>query len=490
MPSINELFQDLPISVPSSAHAPPSPFQRHFISTSTGFAASSSKDKDTGKEVPLTEAETLEAYESLASAFSSLITTAYDLMAEGKPMEAEHLLLRGAEKAEELLGANSVQVAPLWDQLALFQFMHDRNEEAKRAAKKAYDAVKAFAQEEGSPQARGAAATAAIRYAAAIVGTGMHHTEAADEFKHALYDLDHVIQTLEEEIRSASTTSTTTTTTANSSTTNATTEGQESNVVNELSQYLDKFLIAQGEARFYSALCALADIANPTPEDVESFTEEMEGGLQTMTQHLGPRHPLTACALREHNRLTEGAVESERGPLAEALYGQEIRLHQSFDQDNEQAAALYYQLGTLQYCSGRHEQAIRSLNRCIELIEHEFEGGAEHLLTVKHRLGMALGAVGKHAHARDVFESVAPGLIEKIGEGNPVSKELDFMLALMKVRELRGEEEEEGGEVDATSRRQDEQVLLQEMEAAIKDLKMYGEEHMLVKYAVQLFNNL
>jgi tetratricopeptide (TPR) repeat protein len=430
----------------------------HFCrSISATCVAPSSNDDN--KDGNASDVDDEVAFQELAEAFSGLITTAYELMAQGRPIDAEILLKKGAEQAEEALGAGSVQVAPLWDQLALFQFMHDRCDVAQEASKRAWDAVANFAAQEGSPQARGAAATAAIRHATTVIGSG-EPSSAVQQLATALDHLDNAVTELEAQLESIDPGS-----------------DESSTNTEEITQYLEKFNTAKGEAQFYSTLCSLSAISNPTPADVEKHTDGMEQGLQMMTNHLGPRHPLTACALREHNRLTEGAVDSEQGPLAETLYGQEIRLHHSCDPESEQIAALYYQLGTLQYCNDRQDAAIASLERALRLLENEFEGATDHLITVKHRLGMALGASGKYAHARDIFNTISGDLVEKLGEGNPISKELEFMMSLMELKEERKTKE-------------DREELLRKMEESLKTLKQFGEEHMLVKFAQKLFEEM
>jgi tetratricopeptide (TPR) repeat protein len=429
------------------------------IST-TCFAAAGTDTKDNKSgEGNESDAEDEVAFQELAEAFSGLITTAYELMAQGRPIDAEILLKKGAEQAEEALGAGSVQVAPLWDQLALFQFMHDRCDVAQEASKRAWDAVANFAAQEGSPQARGAAATASIRHATTVIGAGDPQA-AAQQLITALDHLDHAVAELESQLTAESTHA----------------ESDSDSTLEEIKQYLEKFNTAKGEAQFYSTLCSLSAIPNPTTDDVEKHTDGMEQGLKTMTNYLGPRHPLTACALREHNRLTEGAVDTEQGPLAETLYGQEIRLHHSCDPESEQIAALYYQLGTLQYCNSRHDAAIASLERALKLLEHEFEGASDHLITVRHRLGMALGASGKYAYARDVLNSISADLIDKLGDGNPISKELEFMLSLMELKE-------HGGGMDKEKK----EALLKKMQESVKVLKQFGDEHMLVKFADSQF---
>ena len=436
---------------------------RRTISTTSFAAAGGTDDKDTGDEV-----SDEVAFQELAEAFSQIITTAYELMAQGRPIDAEILLKKGAEQAEEALGEVSVQVAPLWDQLALFQFMHDRCEDAQTAAQRAWEAVANFAAQEGSPEARGAAATAAVRHATTVIGSGDPHA-VSQQLATALEDLDHAIADLESKLEN---------------TPSASDSESGSSMDDEINQYLEKFNTARGEALFYSTLCSLASVSDPSPEDVEKHTDGMEQGLKTMTNYLGPRHPLTACALREHNRLTEGAVDAEQGPLAETLYGQEIRLHHSFDPESEHIASLYYQLGTLQYCYGRHDAAIRSLERALSLLENEFEGASDHLITVRHRLGMALGAAGKHAHARDVLNSISGDLMEKLGDGNPISKELEFMLSLMQLKEI---ESESGDGGDGSETKKEKEALFGKMKESLNTLKQFGDEHMLVKYAEKQF---
>jgi hypothetical protein len=174
-------------------------------------------------------------------------------------------------------------------------------------------------------------------------------------------------------------------------------------------------------------------------------------------------------------------VEAEAGDLAEALYRQEVRLQQSFDPDSEHVAALLYQLATLQYCRGRHAAAAATLRRCLGLVRSEFEGAEEHLLTVRHRLGMALGAAGEYEPAREALHGVAAELVEKLGPGNPVTCELDFMVALMALRQGEEGAARAGGAaaVDPGTRA----ALLGEMEGAVGRLAAYGEEHMLVRAA-------
>lgn len=429
-------------------------FPRRPLST-TPFAASAGGGDEEADD---------EAFAELAEAFASLIGTAYEMMEQGKPMEAEALLSRGAAQAEDALGPGSVQVAPLWDQLALFRFLHDRCDDAAEAAAKAWSAVRAFAEEEGSPQARGAAAAAAVRHASALVGA-RRVGEATPQLAAARADLDAAIAAISAALGEAE-------------------AAGDEGAADEARQYLDKFQTAAGEATFYLELCGLAALGEPTPADVERFTPGMEAGLRAMSASMGARHPLTAAALREHNRLTEGAVDSEQGPLAEALYSQEIRLHQAFDPDGEHTAALWYQLGTLQYCHARHEAAVASLRRGLQLLEGGFEGAEEHTVTLKHRLGMALGAGGHHAEARDVLTAVAPELIDRLGEENPMSKELDLMVAGMRLREVRGEAA--AGRLTPEAAAVEEAQLLAEMEAAVAGLKPFGEDHMLVKHAGQL----
>jgi tetratricopeptide (TPR) repeat protein len=336
-----------------------------------------------------------------------------------------------------------VEIAPLWDQLALIQFMHDRCDDAIDSSRKAWNAVREFADKEGSPEARGAAATAAVRYASALVG-GRHMNDAYEIFGAAISDLEHAASYLQD-------------------------------VNTEAGEYLEKIQTALGEARYYTALCSLATLENPSPEDVDRLTPAMEASLKEVTAKLGDQHPLTACALREHNRMTEAAVEAGRTELAKALYMQEIRLHEAFDKDVEQVAALLYQLGTLYYCAGNHDAAVRSMESALDILgTNDIQDAEDHRLMVQHRLGMALGAAEKHEAARQVLHGIALDLISQLGDGNPASRELDFMMALMGLRDARQSEQRD---------RDKESALLAEMNAALEDLRTYGNGHMLVRAA-------
>lgn len=386
------------------------------------------------------------AFQEVADVFQSLISASYELVSQGRPADAELVLRQGAEHAAEALGSESaVEVAPLWDQLALIQFMHDRCDEAIESSRKAWNAVREFAAQEKSPEAMGAAATAAVRHASALVG-GRHIDDASEIFHAAISDLENAASYL---------------------------KNSNEIDVDEAEGYIEKFRTALGEARYYNTLCNLAALDNPSPEDVDRLTPAMEASLKQMTATLGEQHPLTACALREHNRMTEAAVEAERRELAEALYAQEIRLHEAFDKDGEQVAALLYQLGTLNYCWGDHEASVRSMEKALDILgTKEIEGAEDHILIVKHRLGMALGAAELHDAARQVLHGIALDLISQLGDGNPASRELDFMMALMGLRDT----------MHSEHRDQDkETALFAEMNSALEDLRTYGDDHMLVK---------
>jgi hypothetical protein len=81
-------------------------------------------------------------------------------------------MFKGLKEVEAAAGLGAIEAAPLYDQLALILFLTGRCEEAAAPARQAWDAVQRMAQEDPSPPADGAAAVAALRYGAALVGAG------------------------------------------------------------------------------------------------------------------------------------------------------------------------------------------------------------------------------------------------------------------------------------------------------------------------------
>lgn len=425
--------------VPTQTHAGrllPRHFQRGITAS---FAA-----QDSG---PPSEEE---AIREMAEAFEQLITEAYKLAGEGKVAEAVYLLSEGAKQAEKIMGEGAVEVAPLFDQLALIQFMADQCEDAQAAARKAWDAVRTYAEQDPGPAARGAGAAAAVRYATTLVGC-RQHSEALGILIAALDSLQTAIA-----------------------------EQGSSAAVDD--PFGEKFEIAAGEGRFYRALCVLATKENLTLEDAEASWPELDAGVAAMTEHLGERHPLTACALRELHRVSEMAVESGNMPLAGALFRHEVLLiRQRIGPDGAEAASMLYQMGTVQYTLGHYAEAVRCLEEALEMFsedEASAEGEEENLLILKHRLALAQGAAGETDRARQVLGELSPILAAKLGEGNPVSDESDYMLALMDLRE----EAAKPGGGDAV-RKQD---LVVRMGAAVERLKALGGDHPLVHRAQEL----
>lgn len=115
--------------------------------------------------------------------------------------------------------------------------------------------------------------------------------------------------------------------------------------------------------------------------------------------------------------------------------------------------------------------------------EDEVEVEAQ-LLSVKQRLGVILGAAGQHEAARRLLLEIAPDLVEKAGPGNPLTHELNAILSLAALREA-GAGAQAEGESDSGRREQ----LVREMEVNIWELGVYGEEHMLVHKARELFED-
>jgi hypothetical protein len=177
------------------------------------------------------------------------------------------------------MGEGSVEVAPLFDQLALVRFMHDRCAEAVAPAQRAWDIMAAFLEEDRSPSALGATAAAAVRFAAAAVGAG-EPAAAAPVLQQAGEDLKAALEALRAQAAAAG--------------------GAEA--AEAVEGVVEKLETAQGECGYYAALCALGALGVPSPDQVAAATPALEAGLQAMQRSLGRRHPLVACALREHNK--------------------------------------------------------------------------------------------------------------------------------------------------------------------------------------------
>ena len=150
---------------------------------------------------------------------------------------------------------------------------------------------------------------------------------------------------------------------------------------------------------------------------------------------------------------------------------------------------------------GRYAEAAATLQATIDLLRAHVEGAEQHLLTVRHRLGMVRGAAGEHGAARKELNALAADLVAEMGADNPVSHELNFMVALMALRELpeaaagtlpaaaqaaapeaAAEAAAEAGGEGGEERRE---RLLGELRTNLAALLEYGEGHMLVKKARQ-----
>jgi tetratricopeptide (TPR) repeat protein len=380
----------------------------------------------------------------IVEAFQALIDQAYSMLAQGQPLEAESLLDQGVRAAEDALGKGSLETAPLYDQLALVRFLTDRCEEAVEPAQRALEVVQRFALVDGSDEASAAANAAAVRHASTLVGSGKYRT--------AFKLLEETLPALETAISRL-----------------AQSEAPAGSQASD-EQLIGKFETSLGEGRFYLALCELADSISAKNASVSDFGPRLEESLELMARQSGLRHPLTACALRELNRLTEAALDAGKAELAESLFLQQLRLHSVADPDGEQLLGLHYQLGTLQYCMGgeKLEAAVNTLTRAVQGLEREFEGGEDAALMVKHRLGMALGALGRHKAARQQFAEIAESINELLGPSNPATTELEFMSGLMDAKE-------------ALERGENSQMGTGQSRDALQRLEVYGKDHMLVK---------
>ncbi|PRW56145.1 puromycin-sensitive aminopeptidase isoform X1 isoform A [Chlorella sorokiniana] len=403
----------------------------------------------TAAGVPSDDEEELsddDAADAMSEAFERLIQAAFEMVQQGKPMEAEYVLSEGAKQAEEILGPNALELAALHDQLCVIRFLHERMPEAAEAAKRALDILKEHDSGFGP-----AMAIAATRYAAALLGAGSPQ-EAQLYTGQAISSLEQAMGMLAE------------------------LKGDDEEEEAELQETREKFELGLGEARFYHALAQQAQ--NLSADAVGQYFAEMESGLQAMEQHLGSDSPLVAAALREHSRLIMEALEGDKQEAAEALYEQDVRLHMAAGDNFEHVALTLYQCGTLQYVMGKYEAAAESLRRSLATVRKHFPQAEEHLLTVQQRLGMVLALLGEYDTAKQLLHEVAPALVANLGEGNPANEEIDFMLALIGLREMAAD-----GVADAGRRA----AHLEAMQKHLKALAGYGEEHMLVKKAQSLF---
>ncbi|KAL4441005.1 hypothetical protein ABPG77_010436 [Micractinium sp. CCAP 211/92] len=408
-------------------------------------AAASPADEQEGAMYGSDEETDEEAEAAMAEAFERLTQAAFEMVQQGKPMEADHVLTEGARQAAEILGSDALELAALYDQLCIIRFLHERMEEASEAAKQALDILKGHDEGFGP-----ATAIAATRYAATLLATGSPQ-EAQLYTGRSIGSLERAMGMLAE------------------------IQPEDDEDEAELADTREKFEMGLGESRFYHGLAKQAQ--NLTAAAVGQHVDEMQQGLEAMAQHLGHDSPLIAAALREHSRLIMAALEQDELELAEALYLQDARLHTALGSNYEHVALTLYQCGTLQYVMGKYEAAAESLQRSLQTVRHHYPQAEEHLLTVQQRLGMVLALLGKYEQAREMLHDVAPALVGNLGEGNPASEELEFMLSLISLREM-----EADGVTDAARR----QELLASMQDRLTKLTAYGEEHMLVKKARQL----
>ena len=196
-----------------------------------------------------------------------------------------------------------------------------------------------------------------------------------------------------------------------------------------------------------------------------------------MVKKLGHQNAIVAAAVREHHKLMQASQNAGLYEFCEALAELGIDLWAVYDpEDDSLKTPLYYQLGTLQYCHGRYEDAIESLENCLSSLSLDEQEQTDHSADVHYRLGMALAAFGDHEGAREVFNELE---IESYVKDNwSATHETEFIQNLMELRELRGSKESSGPM--SGRERQEEALLLNKMEASVKELTKYGEEHIMV----------
>lgn len=368
---------------------------------------------------------------SVEEAFQELIGTAFQLAQNGRPAEAEQLLMDGAHHAGALLGEDSLEVSVLWDQLALLYFIEGKFEDAITSAEKAIKIL------QFNKDSIGMSSVAAIRKGAALLGAAKY-SEAEKILKDCIDRIQRTMHELEDE--------------------------EDDTLVAEAIHKLD---IALAEATYYWNIVQVHELG----KSEEALLHAMVESLQGLNEKLGSQHPLIACALRAHNKIGQSAVDKGDLERAEDLHTMELKLQEAAGVPADLIAVHCYDLGTLRYCLGKSQAAVDVLQRSYDLAISEMNAEQDSIVPLKHRLAMALADIGEHTKARKLFEEVSEGLEDVFGPDNPIALETQIMTGLMELRQGQSEQKD---------------TIISEMKESLHKLKKFGENHMLVVRAGQL----
>ncbi|KAK9906413.1 hypothetical protein WJX75_001467 [Coccomyxa subellipsoidea] len=315
---------------------------------------------------------------AVEAACERMILEGVRLLQAGKLDQAEYLLLEGVKYVEASL-PESTGLASLLDQQALVQFLADKLPEAEAAAARMLAlAERLFADEEA------AVAMCSLRLGTALAGQG--------RWEEAELLLEEAAEALQEAF--------------------------------------GKDYEALGEARFY---LALGEVASSTEASLPEVDGELIEGLRSMRKNVGVGPLLAGAALREHHRILDDALQLEDWSRAEALFLQEVRLHEALDAGSEGLALLLYQFSTLQFILSRLEDAHQLCQRSSTLAEKIHKPGSDQAMLRTHRLGTIAAAAQDTATAEELLLKSQQHFLRRLGKDNPITGEARFYLALTRL---------------------------------------------------------
>ncbi|BDA46492.1 hypothetical protein COCOBI_08-5850 [Coccomyxa sp. Obi] len=426
---------DNPTSGEASASCQPAP-QSASISPDHGKGGSGSAGSTGGpgkpKEAePEQDAPSQGDEAAVEAACERMILEGVRLLQEGKLDQAEYLLLEGIKYVEVAL-PDSAGLASLLDQQALVQFLAGKLAEAEAAAVRMRAAAqRLFADEEA------AVAMCSLRHGTVLAGLGRW-----DEARPLLQEAAAALQA-------------------------AFGDGYE----------------ALGEAHFY---LALSEVAESTEASLPAVDGELIEGLKQMRANVGVGQLLAGAALREHHRILDDALQLEDWSRAEALFLQEIRLHEALDAGSEGLALLLYQFCTLQFILGRLEDARQLCERSVALADKEHEAKSDQAVLRTHRLGTIAAVAQETTTAEQLLSQSQQHFSRRLGQDNPITGEARFYLALTRLHVLETSVTvmDPFDRILVPGKRGD---LLAELAAGINAMaRGFGDQHMLVRKAREL----
>ncbi|KAK9837222.1 hypothetical protein WJX84_000687 [Apatococcus fuscideae] len=342
--------------------------------------------------------------------------------------------MEGINSMEPELGKDAVELAQLWDQLALILFFQDKLQEAEPAAVRSLQISMRHFQPHDAPLAMCQLRLGSIMLAQGKAQDALEPLGAARE----------VLQTS-----------------------------------------LGTDFEAVGEAQFYTALARLHLTDRSDLPAVAAFDPDLLQGLEQLKQNAGAGALLTATALREHYRLLEGEMAGENWPAVQALFRQQMRLVSALNPGSEDLSLLAYQFGTLQYCQGNQEEAAALLDQSLSIVKSMYKDSDDQVLLRIHRLGtIKSGRPGEQAEAESLLQRSFKHFSSRLGSDNPLTGEARGYLAVVQLRSLLAGH----ATADAFTRVLNpakRKELISEMRAGICSMSLgFGNDHLLVQKAL------